>query len=67
MTMQIVYANEHQNSIKVTLDEGESLGNLAGPIQAFVPTDPANVDYAAILEQKLTIEPYVPPPGAKEA
>jgi hypothetical protein len=64
MTMQLVYANEHQNSITVTLDEGESLGNLAGPVTASVPTDPANVDYAAIVEQKLTIEPYVPPPTA---
>jgi hypothetical protein len=62
--MQLVYTNEQQSSIKVTLDEGESLGNLSGPIQAFVPLDPANVDYAAILEQKLTIEPYVPPPAA---
>jgi hypothetical protein len=65
--MQLVYTNEHENSITVTLDEGESLGNLAGPIQAFVPPDPANVDYAAIVEQKLVIDPYVPPPAAKEA
>jgi hypothetical protein len=64
--MQLVYTNEDQNSINVTLDEGESLGNLAGPIQASVPTDPANTDYAAILEQKLVIDPYVPPPAAKE-
>jgi hypothetical protein len=65
--MQLVYTNEHQSSISVTLDEGESLGLLAGPIQASVPVDPANTDYAAIVEQKLVIEPYVPPPAAKEA
>jgi hypothetical protein len=62
--MQLVYVNEHQNSINVTLDEGESLGNLAGPVTATVPVDPANTDYAAIVEQKLVIEPYVPPPVA---
>jgi hypothetical protein len=62
--MQLAYTNEHESTISVTLDEGESLGNLAGPVEAFVPTDPANVDYAAIVEQQLTIEPYVPPPAA---
>jgi hypothetical protein len=66
MIMQLVYTNEHASSIAVTLDEGESLGHLAGPVTAFVPTDPANTDYAAIVEQKLVIEPYVPPPAAKE-
>jgi hypothetical protein len=63
MTMHLVYT-EHDSSIKVTLDEGESLGHLAGPVEAFVPIDPANTDYAAILERKLVIEPYVPPPAA---
>jgi hypothetical protein len=65
--MQLSYTNEHASSVKVTLDEGETLGHLAGPTTAFVPLDPANTDYAAIVEQKLTIEPYVPPPAAKEA
>jgi hypothetical protein len=55
--MQLTYTNEHENSIKVTLDEGESLGHLVGPATAFVPVDLANADYAAIIEQKLVIEP----------
>ncbi|HEY1878308.1 MAG TPA: hypothetical protein VGG68_00095 [Caulobacteraceae bacterium] len=64
--MQLVYSSPEQTTITVTLDDGEHLGNLNGSVTAFVPTDPANTDYAAILEQNLTPEPYVPPPAVKE-
>jgi hypothetical protein len=64
--MQLIYSTPEQTTIAVTLDDGESLGNLNGPITAYVPTDPANTDYAAILEQDLTPEPYVLPSAAKE-
>ena len=64
--MQLVYSNEKQTTIKVTLDEGEQLGRkLVGPKVVYVPVNPKNADYAAIVEQKLTIEPYkvpIPPP-----
>jgi hypothetical protein len=56
--MQLVYTNAESTLIKVTLSEGESLGHLVGPATAFVPVDPANVDYVAIVEQKLVIEPF---------
>jgi hypothetical protein len=59
--MQLVYSTPEETTITVTLDEGESLGNLSGPIEAFVPTDPDNTDYAAILDQSPTIEPYTNP------
>jgi hypothetical protein len=55
--MQLIYTNAESTLIKVTLDEGESLGHLVGPATAFVPIDLANADYAAIIEQKLVIEP----------
>src|SRR5262249_50391508 len=68
LTMQLAYANPDETAIIVTLDEGESLGNLAGPTTATVPCDPANVDYAAILAGDTDIEPYVaPPPWAPAA
>jgi hypothetical protein len=56
--MQLVYTSPDETAIKVTLDDGESLGNLNGPVEAFVPTDPANTDYAAILNERLKIDAY---------
>lgn len=61
--MQLSYNNEQQSSIKVVLDEGESLGNLAGPVEATVPTDPANTDYAAIVAYRVPVAAYEPPPS----
>jgi hypothetical protein len=43
-------------TIKVILEEGETLGHLRGPVEASVPMDPANVDYAAIVENGYPIE-----------
>jgi hypothetical protein len=45
------------STIKVQLDEGEQLGNLVGPVEAFVPMDPANVDYQWIVYLGYPIEP----------
>jgi hypothetical protein len=58
MTMQLVYTSPDKTTIKVTLDEGESLGNLNGPVEAFVPIDPANVEFAAILNEGLPVTAY---------
>jgi hypothetical protein len=44
-------------AIEVTLADGEQLGNHTGPIVMFVPTDPANAEYAEILAKGLVIEP----------
>jgi hypothetical protein len=65
--MQLLYTSPEEITIKVTLDEGESLGNLAGPIEAHVPCDPDNVDYAAILDEELPVDPYVTPTPSPEA
>jgi hypothetical protein len=61
--MRLVYANSDKTSITVSLDEGESLGLMNGPGTWFVPTDPANTDYAAIMDKGVNVEAYVPPEG----
>jgi len=59
--MQLIFANAEHTSIKATLVEGELLGNHNGPVECFVPTDPANAEYADILANSRTVAPYVPP------
>jgi hypothetical protein len=55
--MQLVYTSPEETTIKVTLDEGETLDDLIGPTEAFVPTDETNRHYAAIINEGLEIEP----------
>jgi hypothetical protein len=43
------------------LDAGDTLGHHAGPTTIFVPTDPANREYAEILANDHPVDPYVPP------
>jgi hypothetical protein len=62
LTMQLVYSNPEETMITVTLDEGESLGDLIGPTVAHVPTDPLNRHYEEIVEGNYTIQAYVGPP-----
>ena len=59
--MLLEYTSEDQTVIKVTLEEGESIGNLNGPIVAFVPTDPANTDFSAIEAAGQAPTVYRPP------
>ena len=59
--MQLVYANAEQTTIKALLEADEILGNHAGPLECWVPTDPANAEYADILANSRTVAPYVPP------
>jgi hypothetical protein len=59
--MQLVYTSPDETTIRMTLDEGESAADFVGPIEAFVPTDPDNRHYAAIVDEGLTIEPYPAP------
>ena len=61
--MRLTFANPEKTSIAVILDEGESLGLMAGPGTWFVPTDPANTDYAAIMDKGINIDAYAPPEG----
>jgi hypothetical protein len=59
--MKLQYTDATNATIQATLDEGEMLGNHAGPAVIYVPTDPANAEYGDIVEQGLPIEPYVVP------
>jgi hypothetical protein len=47
--MHLAYADESKRVVIVTLDKGETLGSLVGSTTAFVPTDPDNTEFAAIL------------------
>jgi hypothetical protein len=60
--MQLIFANAENTTIQATLDDKETLGNLTGPGVFYVPTDPANAEYAEIVAQGLKVEAYVPPP-----
>jgi hypothetical protein len=53
--MDLQWADGSRKTIIVTLDEGEAIGSLVGPTQAFVPNDPLNEDYAAIVASGFTI------------
>jgi hypothetical protein len=57
--MRLTFTNPEKTSIVVTLDEGEALGLMAGPGTWFVPTDPTNTDYAAIMDKGINVEDYV--------
>jgi hypothetical protein len=59
--MQLIFANPQETSIQATLDDKESLGNLTGPGVFYVPTDPANAEYAEILAAGMKVEEYVAP------
>jgi len=59
--MQLIYANPQGTSIQATLDPKETLGNLEGPGVFFVPTDPANAEYAEIVAEGMKVEEYVAP------
>jgi hypothetical protein len=60
--MQLAFQDESKTMIVVTLEEGETLGNLSGPISALVPVDPGNTDYAAIFERGIVPDPPSPIP-----
>ena len=62
--MLLQYTSPDNTTIQATLDDGESLGNHAGPATIFVPCDPANKDFQAIVESGEPIAPYEPPPEA---
>jgi len=62
--MQLTYTSAEQTTIEAILDEGETLGNCTGPTTIYVPVDPANAEYADILEHGYPVAPYVPPPEA---
>jgi hypothetical protein len=60
--MQLQYASADETTVEAILDAGETLGNITGPGTLFVPTDPANTEYADIVANGYPIDPYVPPP-----
>ena len=53
------YLDEHEAVIVLTLDDGESVGQLMGPTTAFVPVEPANADFAAVVASEAPIGPPV--------
>jgi hypothetical protein len=59
--MQLVYTSPEETTITVTLDAGERLGDLVGPMVAHVPTDKGNRHYAEIVKLGLRIEHYKVP------
>ena len=61
--MRLIFANPEMTNIIVILDEGEALGLMAGPGTWFVPTDPTNTDYAAIMDKGVNVDAYVPLEG----
>jgi hypothetical protein len=48
-------ADDENATITVTLEAGETLGNLTGPTVASVPRDLANAEYAAIHDARLPV------------
>jgi hypothetical protein len=64
--MQLIYTDPDETTIKVTLDEGETLDDLMGPTEAFVPRDEGNRHYQAILDDELTVSAYEAPVQAEE-
>ena len=58
--MHMQYADPVETTIRAELDAGEMLGDTPGPAVIFVPTDPANADYQAIIASGEPILPYVP-------
>jgi hypothetical protein len=59
--VELIYTSPDHTTIQATLEAGETLGNMTGPGEIFVPVDPSNREYGDILERKLTIAAYTPP------
>jgi hypothetical protein len=59
--MNLTYTSPEENTIKVTLDEGETWSDMTGPTEAFVPTDPDNRHYQDIVSDDLNIAAYEAP------
>jgi hypothetical protein len=63
--MRLIYLDPDHRFIQVQLDDGETLGYLTGPIDppalATVPVDEGNFDYMTIIDEGLTVDPYVAP------
>jgi hypothetical protein len=59
--MNLTYSSPEETTITVTLDEGETLGDLVGPTVVHVPTDPLNRHYAEIVDAGLKINAYEVP------
>src|SRR5215469_14386962 len=62
--MLLQYTSADETTIQATLDDGETLGNHAGPAVIFVPCAPGNAEYAEIVAEGYPIAPYEPPPEA---
>ena len=54
--MQAKWNSEGEDTILVSLDAGERLGNQIGPASFSIPAIAGNTDYAALLESGAPIE-----------
>jgi hypothetical protein len=54
--MQLTYSGHTHSHVVVELADGETLGELTGPIGTMVPVDGGNPTYAEIYAQNLPIE-----------
>lgn len=57
MPTTYTWLDENKHTIKEVADDGTT---------RFIPTDPANTDYAKIVADGIEPEPYVPPEPPKE-
>ena len=49
-------------AIYVSIDNDETLGNIAGPAVITVPVSPGNREYNDLIAREIPIAPYEPPP-----
>jgi hypothetical protein len=60
--MKITYMSENNDSIAVTLEDGEVLGHFSGPITMSVPVCEGNNEYDNIISKNIVVSPYIAPP-----
>jgi hypothetical protein len=65
--MNLAYSSPEETTIRVTLDEGETLDEFVGPTEVFVPVDPDNRHYQTIVDGNYTVDPYVAPSASPSA
>ena len=53
--MKLVYTDEEQIAVLLTLDEGEIFDDFVGPCSASIPVDLDNRHYASIVRQDLVV------------
>lgn len=61
--MMLMWASQERDQIVFSLSEGEVLGNIQGPVErGFIPAQPGNVEYDAIIANNYPIADTKPVP-----